>query len=89
MIYDILDLTKGKVFNRRNSKLTKKDRATIKQNEPHICLYGCKSIKNPFSFNFLDVNGIDGDGIYGFDDDADNAKGSKDFLVFFVECVSR
>jgi hypothetical protein len=87
-IYDILDLTREKVFNRRNSNLIKKDRTTIKQSESHICLYGCKSIRNPFSFNFLDIDGIDNDGIYGFEEDASDEKESKGFLLFVVDCVS-
>jgi hypothetical protein len=86
MIYDILDLTTEKFFSRYNSSLIKKDRRTITRNEPHICLYGYKSIKSPFSFNFLNTNGINSDGIYGFD--TFEEKEGKVFLVFFVECVS-
>lgn len=36
----------------------------------------------------LNIDGIDGDGIYGFKEGTGEEKGDKGFLVFFVECVS-
>jgi hypothetical protein len=47
----------------------------------------CYIMKCP-QYPKLNIDGIDGDGIYGFKEGTGEEKGDKGFLVFFVECVS-